>query len=164
MKCLNQKPTKLTQLNDISRISEFYTAEGVKPHSMLAPLCRQLIMVAKFTGIDLQCLIGSQSFNRTGSVEMMPLEPCRAKALTKELGLQMTLKRVPKVETIADCDEARFALFTKSLWKGIYDVPADQAGYTVVLVPSYFDYIRLKNFFKRKNAQVAMISEYTDRK
>jgi hypothetical protein len=34
----------------------------------------------------------------------------------------------------------------------------------VLLVPSYFDYIRLKSFFKRKNAQVAMVSEYTEKK
>lgn len=32
------------------------------------------------------------------------------------------------------------------------------------MVPSYFDFVRLKAYFKGKNAQVAMISEYTDKK
>lgn len=62
-------------------------------------------------------------------------------------------------------DEARFNLFTKQLWKGIYDdVPSEQAGYTVLLVPQYFDYVKLKAFFKRRNAQVAVISEYTEKR
>jgi len=34
----------------------------------------------------------------------------------------------------------------------------------VLLVPSYFDFVKLKGFFRRKNAQVAMISEYTEKK
>jgi U3 small nucleolar RNA-associated protein 25 len=34
----------------------------------------------------------------------------------------------------------------------------------VLLVPSYFDFVRLKTYFKGKNALVAMISEYTDKK
>ena len=49
----------------------------------------------------------------------------------------------------------------KTLWQGIYQ---NCTGYTVLLVPSYFDFIRLKNYFKSKNAQVAMISEYTAKK
>ena len=77
----------------------------------------------------------------------------------------MTLKRLKPMKSIEEVDDIRFNLFTKTLWKGIYeDVSSDQAGYTVLLVPSYFDYIRLKSFLKRKNAQVAMISEYTEKK
>jgi len=78
--------------------------------------------------------------------------------------LQVTLKRVA-AQSIEQVDDARFNLFTKLLWKGIYeDVPTESAGYTVLLVPSYFDFVRLKSYMKRKNAQVAMVSEYTDKK
>ena len=34
----------------------------------------------------------------------------------------------------------------------------------MLLVPNYFDFVKLKGFFKMKNAQVAMISEYTPKK
>ena len=34
----------------------------------------------------------------------------------------------------------------------------------MLLVPSYFDFVKLKGFFRRKNAQVATISEYTEKK
>ena len=73
----------------------------------------------------------------------------------------VTLKRIPPVESFEHADESRYQLFVKTLWQGIYQ---NCTGYTVLLVPSYFDYVRLKAYFKEKNAQVAMISEYTERK
>ena len=81
--------------------------------------------------------------------------------MAKELGLTVTLKRVPPVESFERADESRYQLFVKTLWQGIY---TNCTGYTVLLVPSYFDFVRLKTYFKAKNAQVAMISEYTDKK
>ena len=85
--------------------------------------------------------------------------------MAKSLNLQLTLKRLPPVAGIEHVDDARFNLFTKQLWKGIYeDVATEQSGYTVLLVPQYFDYVKLKGFFRRKNAQVAVISEYTEKR
>ena len=57
--------------------------------------------------------------------------------------------------------EARFKFFTRKLWDGLYQ---GSKGYTVVVVPHYFDFVRLRTFIKSKNAQVAMISEYSEKK
>lgn len=123
-----------------------------KQHSMWVPLYRQTLVISKFQSLDLQCLLDSQTFNRKGRLEMVALEPNRARQLAKELGLQVTLKRVA-ASSIEQVDDARFNLFTKLLWKGIYeDVATESAGYTVLLVPSYFDFVRLKSYMKRKNA------------
>ena len=73
------------------------------------------------------------------------------------------MKRVPPTKSFEHADEARFQLFVKTLWSTIY-TNAQSVGYTVLLVPSYFDFIRIKAYFKDKNAQVASISEYTDKK
>ncbi len=40
----------------------------------------------------------------------------------------------------------------------------DNPGYTVLFVPSYLDFVRLRTFFRNKNAQVAFISEYSEKK
>jgi hypothetical protein len=54
----------------------------------------------------------------------MNLEPNRAKRLSQELDLQITLKRLAPMKSIEQVDDIRFNLFTKNLWKGIYeDVP-----------------------------------------
>lgn len=93
------------------------------------------------------------------------MQPNRAKRLAKALDLQLTLRRLPQVASIDLVDDCRFNLFSRQLWKGIYDeVSEEQSGYTVLLVPQYFDFVKIKTFFKRRNAQVAMISEYTDKK
>lgn len=93
------------------------------------------------------------------------MQPNRAKRLAKALDLQLTLRRLPHLASIDLVDDCRFNLFSRQLWKGIYDeVSEEQSGYTVLLVPQYFDFVKIKTFFKRRNAQVAMISEYTDKK
>ena len=48
LKALNQRPKKLTQLNDISRLFEIYTEKPAKQHSMYAPLFRQTLSIHKF--------------------------------------------------------------------------------------------------------------------
>ena len=75
--------------------------------------------------------------------------------------LKITLRRLPNVETIEHIDDARFSFFTKQIWDKLYE---DNPGYTILFVPSYLDFVRLRNYFKNKNAQVAYISEYTEKK
>ena len=99
--------------------------------------------------------------NIFGRVTLPRLQPNRALKLAHQLKLMVTLKRIPPVASFEHADEARYQLFVKTLWQSIY---TSSTGYTVLLVPSYFDFVRLKAHFKDKNAQVAMISEYTDKK
>ena len=93
---------------------------------------------------------------------MQKIHPNRAKTLAQSLSVQVTLKKIPPVKSFEHADGARFHLFTKTLWHGIYE--ENTVGYTVLLVPNYFDYVKLKNFFRQRNCQVAMISEYTEKK
>jgi len=167
LKVLNQKPKKLTQINDISRLFDAYTADEkpCKEHKIYAPLYRQMISVHKFLSLELQCLLNSNQHSKKPRACIEALQPNRAKMLASKLDLQMTLRRLPANDSIEKVEDSRFNLFTKQLWKGIYEeVSTEQSGYTVVLVPSYFDFVKLKGFFKRKNARVAMISEYTPKK
>ena len=75
--------------------------------------------------------------------------------------LKMTLRRLPNVASLEHVDDARFSFFTKQIWDKLYE---DNPGYTVLFVPSYLDFVRLRTFFKNKNAQVALISEYSEKK
>ena len=75
--------------------------------------------------------------------------------------LKITLRRLPNVKTIEHADDARFSFFTKQIWDKLYE---ENPGYTVLFVPSYLDFVRLRTFFRNKNAQVAFISEYSEKK
>lgn len=77
----------------------------------------------------------------------------------QELQLKFTLKRL-NVETVENQDDVRFNFFTKKMWQSVY---AEGQNYTVLFVPQYFDFVKLRHFIKNANAQVAMISEYTDK-
>lgn len=63
--------------------------------------------------------------------------------------LKITLRRLPKVDSIEHADNARFSFFTKQIWDKLYE---DNPGYTVLFVPSYFDFVRLRTYFKNRNA------------
>jgi len=119
-------------------------------------------VLSKFRNIDMLAALDQHcSDNVYGRVILPRVQPNRALKLANSLKLMVTLKRIPPVVSFEHADESRYQLFVKTLWQGIYQ---DCTGYTVLLVPSYFDFVRLKTFFKGKNAQVAMINEYTDRK
>lgn len=95
-------------------------------------------------------------------MELRKIHANRAKEQCDNIdGLKVTLRRLPNVETIAHVDDARYAFFTKQLWDKLYE---DNPGYTVLFVSSYLDFVRLRTFFKNKNAQVAFISEYSEKK
>jgi len=102
-----------------------------------------------------------QEYCRTsvfGSVSLPKLYPDKMKELATTHNVRVQLKRL-QVENIESADDTRFSYFTKKVWDAVYDF----GGYTVLFVPSYFDFIRLKQFFKNKNAQVAMVSEHSER-
>lgn len=75
--------------------------------------------------------------------------------------IKTTLKRLPNVSSYEHADGARFSFFTKKIWKGLYE---ENQGYTILFIPHYFDFVKLRTFFKSENAQVSFISEYSEKK
>lgn len=71
------------------------------------------------------------------------------------------MRRLPNVESITHLDDTRFSFFTKQLWEKIYE---DNPGYTVLFVPSYLEFVRLRTWLRNRNAQVAFVSEYSEKK
>ena len=168
LKLLNRTPKKLSDLNDISRIKDLYTGSDASLTEKLPTLFRQTILLSKFRNVDLDyCLDQFCSSNVFGSINMPKIHPHRALEQCSSLhsssggNLKITLRRLPNVETIEHIDDARFSFFTKQIWDKLYE---DNPGYTILFVPSYLDFVRLRNYFKNKNAQVAYISEYTEKK
>jgi len=107
------------------------------------------------------CLDQYCDHNVFGQIKLNKIHPNRASMLATELQIKVTLRRLPNVTTFQHVDDCRFNFFTKSLWDGLYD---GCQGYTLIFLPHYFDFVRMKNFLKNRNAQVAMISEYTPNK
>ena len=91
------------------------------------------------------------SSNIYGSIKLNRVHSNLALEMAKESNghLKLTLRRLPNVATLEHADDARFSFFTKQIWDKLYE---DNPGYTVLFVPSYLDFVRLRTFFKNKNA------------
>lgn len=90
--------------------------------------------------------------NVFGQIRISKYHPDRALDAcveNKKSQLKVTLRRLPNVETLEHLDDARFSFFTKQIWDKLYE---DNSGYTILFVPSYLDFVRLRTFFKNKNA------------
>lgn len=75
--------------------------------------------------------------------------------------VKCTLRRVPYVTSYEHAADARYKFFTKKIWDGLYN---NNQGYTILFVHNYFDFVKLRTFIKNRNAQVAFISEYSEKK
>ena len=92
---------------------------------------------------------------------MPKIQPNRAKQICNEQKIKISLKRLPNVSSFEHVDEARFNMFTKKMWKSINE---HNSGYTIIFVPSYFDFIKLRTYLKNEGANVSFISEYSEKK
>jgi len=73
----------------------------------------------------------------------------QALSICQNYNAKVTLRRVPYVSSYEHASDARFKFFTKKIWDGLYD---NNPGYTVLFVPNYFDFVKLRTFIKLKNA------------
>lgn len=128
----------------------------------MAKYLRQNIIIQKFKSPDLDFIFdqycGSNIF---GQINLPKIHENRALNVCKEQKIQCTLRRLPNVSSFEHADQTRFNFFTKKIWDGIYQ---DCTGYTVLFVPNYFDFVKIRTYLKNKNAQVCFISEYSEKK
>lgn len=138
LKAVNKFPKKLTDLNDISRIKEVYADK-------LAPHLRQTIVVQKFRNLDLDYI--TREYCQTslfGNIQVVRQHTNMLREMSRDLQIKFTLKRL-NVETIENQDDVRFNFFTKKLWQSVY---SEGQNYTVLFVPQYFDFVKLRHFIK----------------
>ncbi|PFX26374.1 Digestive organ expansion factor [Stylophora pistillata] len=63
--------------------------------------------------------------------------------------------------TFSEAADKRFQIFIN---KVLPDFKGSLMGHTAIFVPSYFDFVRLRNYFKREGIDCAQISEYSQPK
>jgi U3 small nucleolar RNA-associated protein 25 len=138
LKAVNKFPKQRQDLNDISRIKDVYSDK-------LAHHLRQTIVVQKFRNLDLDYVVSS--FCQTslfGNLKVMRQYPNKIREASKNYGIKFNLKRL-NVDSIENQDDVRYNYFTKKMWSAVYE---EGQNYTVLFVPQYFDFVKLRNFIK----------------
>lgn len=137
LKNVNELPTKTEGLTDINRIMNVFLDNKAK-------LLRQTIFLTKYTSLELGYLFKTASTNYFGRMSLPYDYPC---GLSKDLILQNKTVYLRKI-AVGDLEtaaEKRFEFFTKKIWPKLYE---SMKTYTIIYVPLYFDFVRLKKFFK----------------
>lgn len=139
---------------DFSRVREWYLEKQ-------APNYRQNIILSAFNTPDLQEL-HRQGENWAGRVRVQP----EYAGVLQEMGVKakQTFTRF-EAPSIASEPDARFEYFTSAIVPTLLKRGKDVSG-TLIFVPSYLDFVRVRNYFATSPAVASLtfgiISEYAD--
>ncbi|PMD44212.1 U3 small nucleolar RNA-associated protein 25 [Hyaloscypha variabilis F] len=139
---------------DFSRVRSWYLDNNAK-------FFRQTITLAAFNTPELNTLFYNQSKNWGGKMKIS----ANYSGAIQELGLKIkqTFSRLESLSFATDPD-ARFIYFTTAIIPSLTSRAKDSSG-TVIFIPSYLDFVRVRNYFSTSPATSSLsfgsISEYT---
>lgn len=139
---------------DFSRVRSWYLDNN-------AQYFRQVIALAAFNTPELNTLFFNQSKNWAGKIKISD----NYNGAIQELGLKVkqTFSRLES-PSFADDPDARFTYFTTVTIPALTRRAKDTVG-TVVFIPSYLDFVRVRNYFLSSPSTSTLpfgsISEYT---
>ncbi|XP_064621893.1 U3 small nucleolar RNA-associated protein 25 homolog [Lineus longissimus] len=148
MSCMHLQPKEAHGV-DFSRV-RMWTLNGWSKYY------RQTLIFSSLVTPEINALFNKHSQNYAGKVMVMkPPTPgtiCQIVTL-----LPQVFQRV-HAESYSQLADARFQYFIQKVLPQYKDAVMSQ---TMVFIPSYFDYVRLRNYFKKEEMDAAFICEYT---
>lgn len=145
---------------DFSRVRNWYLDGNAK-------YLRQTILFSAYITPEMNRLFDISMLNVTGKAKLTPTYSEGALANISGLGIKQTFSRFDATSPATDPD-ARFKYFTTALLPSLLRLPkpVDGAQGLLVFIPSYYDFLRLRNFFATStltaNTSFGAIHDYTD--
>ncbi|EGY17801.1 hypothetical protein VD0002_g1854 [Verticillium dahliae] len=140
---------------DFSRVRSWYLEDWARHF-------RQTVVLAPFLTPELTELQRTQCHNWAGKVRFQPA--CAGLLQQLPVRARQTFSRFEAASAERDPD-ARFAYFTSAIVPALLRRGKDVAG-TLIFVPSYLDFVRVRNYFATADALASLsfgnISEYAD--
>lgn len=133
---------------DFERVRS-YALEGLSAH------LRQTVFVEEHASAEAAALIRRRCANVAGIVRAS-LAPAQGLGPTTQ-GVRLLCRRSPAASAAADAD-ARFELFVREVLPELSAQPTA----TILFVPSYLDYVRVRNCLRADGIDAAEHCEYTD--
>lgn len=134
---------------DFSRIRSWYLDQKAK-------LLRQTILVSAYTTPEMSNLFSKQCSNVGGKLRCRP----EYKGTMSSIGarLRQVYMRLPPVSFDRESNE-RFNYFVNALLPGLLRGASHEG--TLVFIPSYFDFVRVRNYMEKHDHSFVVLSEYT---
>ncbi|KAK5127551.1 hypothetical protein LTR85_006891 [Meristemomyces frigidus] len=159
-KHLNLQPRE-THGTDFNRVRSWYLDGNAK-------YLRQMIVFSAYITPEMNRLFNTSMLNVSGKAKLSPnYEGTITASTVAGLGIKQTFSRFDSASPDLDPD-ARFKYFTTALLPSLLRLPkpADGAQGILVFIPSYFDFLRLRNFFATstltQNISFGAIHDYSE--
>lgn len=154
---LNKQP-KDSHGCDFSRVREWYLDDDSK-------YFRQTLVFSAFNTPELTELFRTECHNWEGKVRVQREYPGAMLQMLQGHKTKQTFSRF-EAHSIQEDPDARFAYFTKAILPTLLKNHGKDASGTLVFIPSYLDFVRVRNYFANDPAVDSLsfgtISEYAD--
>ncbi|CAK9296847.1 unnamed protein product [Gordionus sp. m RMFG-2023] len=153
VKMMNKRPIKAHDA-DFSRVRDWYL-NGLAKHY------RQTIILSRVNSPQINSLFHAYCQNHEGKVMIM--EPCTRGILD---GIKSSITHIGlNAQNASSLVDARFTFFTeKILVQRILEGNRRYARRTLLFIPSYFDFVRIRNYLIEREIGFFSITEYDDEK
>ena len=124
---------------DFGRVRPWYLDNHAK-------FLRQTLVFSAYITPELNKLFNTSMLNVTGKIKMVASYPGTINKLN--LGIKQTFSRFDASSPLVDPD-ARFQYFTSTILPAILRLPkpSDGSQGVLIFIPTYYDFLRLRNFF-----------------
>ena len=159
MAALNQVPYQQHDV-DIMRVREWFLAGQAKYY-------RQTIVMGSFASAEMNALVTRGCCNHAGRFCIAPVHRGVLGQIVPQVRQVFERLHVGASSASgaasgpAGDPEARFQHFKNILWPRIRE--SARGGGQLIYIPSYFDFVRVRNFLRAESASFLGLSEYTER-
>lgn len=150
MSHLNLQPTDSHGV-DFSRVRMWNLSNWAKFY-------RQTLLFSSLQDPQINSIFNKNCFNYSGQVAIrnMPITGSICHVLVQ---LPHVFQRL-EADSVLSVIDARFNFFTDKILPQYRDAIM---SHTLIYIPSYFDFVRLRNYFKKEELNFTHICEYTDK-
>jgi hypothetical protein len=152
---LNKTPIRQRD-TDFTRVREWNLAGWAKYY-------RQTICFSSYLDLDVNFVMRSRCFNTQGSLVVRGTYTGTISRVVP--AVKQNFQKILS-DSLAAADDARFAYFRDTvlpeLQAGVNADTGAVLSHTIIYIPSYFDYVRLRNLLDQKEMEFASCSEYSE--